>query len=212
MGMVMDACGQGGVMGRFPWKDRSMLIRHVAVLAFLPCIVVPSLAQAQSPVKPAASATAPVSHDPQATTATYGDWVLRCQKQGEGAPAIKTCEVAQSLQVQGQADPVVQIAIGRLSQKDPLKLVIVVPTNVSFPSTPQLAIDEKDEHPAMLTWRRCVPGGCVAETIVKDDLLKRWRSQSGRGRLQIKDAGNRDVVLPFSFRGLSEALDALNRS
>lgn len=187
-----------------------MPVRHIAALAFSACIAMPVAAWAQTAPKSPAAAQA--SSDPQATTATYGDWVLRCQKRSEGAQPIKTCEVAQSLQVQGQADPLVQIAIGRLNQKEPLKIVIVITPNVAFPSTPLLSIDEKDEQPAALTWRRCLPGGCVADAVLKDDVLKRWRTQTERGRLQVKDAGNRDVILPFSFRGLSDALDALNKS
>lgn len=173
-----------------------------AAIAVLASLSVSAYAQA-----PKAGAAAP---DPQATTATYGDWTLRCQRAGE--PAVKTCEIVQSLQVQGQPNPVAQIALGRPSPKEPLKLVVVVPTNVAFPSSPQLSIDEKDDGPAVLAWRRCIAGGCIAETVLKDDVLKRWRPQAERGRLQFKDATDRDVVLPFSFRGFADALDALTKS
>ena len=41
------------------------------------------------------------------------------------------------------------------------------------------------------------------------DLLTRWRPKAERGRIALKDGPGRDVVLPFSFRGLSQALDAM---
>jgi invasion protein IalB len=188
----------------------SMLQRSATAMAVVASLL-PTAVWGQT-TKGGAPAAAPVSADPQTTTATYGDWVLRCQRQGEGNQATKACEVVQSLQLQGQTAPIVQIAIGRPAPKDPLKIALVIAPNVSFPSSPLLAVDEKDPQPASLTWRRCLPGGCMADAVIKDDILKRWRAQNERGRLQVKDAADRDMVLPFSFRGLAEALDALNKS
>ncbi|WP_271023478.1 hypothetical protein [Rhizobium sp. RCAM05973] len=62
-----------------------------------------------------ASSAAPVSSEPNTTTASFGDWTLRCQRVGEAGKATRVCEVAQAMQVQGQTAPVAQIAIGRLS-------------------------------------------------------------------------------------------------
>ena len=168
----------------------------------------PAVSQTKSePGKPA-----PVGADPQSTTANYGDWVVRCQHVGDAATGRRVCEVAQIIQMQGGQGPVAQIAVGRLAAADPLRLTIVLPPNVSFPSSPRLAVDDKDALPADLSWRRCLPGGCFADIEIKDDLLQRWRSQSAQGIIKFKDSAGRDITLPFSFRGFAQALDALAKS
>jgi invasion protein IalB len=72
-------------------------------------LMLPAICLAE-PAKQAAPATtatpdAPIT-GPQATTATYGDWVLACQG---GAAGERMCEVSQSIQVQGQKAPIAQI-------------------------------------------------------------------------------------------------------
>src|SRR5580700_11429028 len=66
---------------------------------------------------------------PQRTTATYEDWTVRCETPA-ASPAQKSCEMVQTTQMQGQAAPVTQIAIGRPLKTDPLRLVIGLPVNV----------------------------------------------------------------------------------
>jgi invasion protein IalB len=69
--------------------------------------------------------------------------------------------------------------------------------------------NDKDSSPVELNWRNCTATGCVAEAKITDDILKRWRAQTERASVQIKDASGRDVAIPFSFRGIAQALDAL---
>lgn len=166
---------------------------------------------------PAASSTppakpAPVGADPVSTSATYGDWVLRCQRVGEGDKTQRVCEVAQTIQVQGQQSPIAQIALGRLGAADPLKVTVALPTNISLPGTVTMALNDKDPSPMPMTWRRCLPGACIADAVPSADALKAFRAAGDPGRLVFKDATGRDVTLPFSFRGLAQALDALTKA
>jgi invasion protein IalB len=171
-------------------------------------------AAGQTVAKPEAAkpAPGPVSADPQLTTANYGDWVVRCQRIGDGAAAQRLCEVAQSIQTQGAQAPIAQIAFGRIAAADPLRLTLVLPPNISFPSSPRMAVDDKDPRAIDLSWRRCLPGGCFADAEMKDDMLQHWRAQTSQGQVRFKDSAGRDVALPFSFRGLAQALDALAKS
>jgi invasion protein IalB len=165
--------------------------------------------------KPAPAASPPVSSEPQNTAASYGDWTVRCQRTGDGAQAPRLCDMEQTLQMQnqqGQQSPVAQIALGRASPKDPIKLVVTLPTNVSFPSSVKFTIDDKDNQPIELAWLRCLPGGCYAAADFKDDDAKRWKAQAGNGRLQFKDGAGRDQAWPFSFRGFAQAMDGLGKS
>jgi invasion protein IalB len=154
---------------------------------------------------------APVGAEPQLTTAAFGDWILRCVRQTEGSVTRRICEVSQSLQVQGGQGPVAQVAFGRLERSQPLRLTALLPNNISLPSTVRALADENDSQPVELAWRRCLPGGCVAEIEISQAALQRLRTQSDVGRISFKDAGNRDVVLPVSLRGLAQALDAYGR-
>jgi invasion protein IalB len=137
---------------------------------------------------------------------------LRCQRIAAASSTQQVCEVTQTVQAQGQQNPILQLSIGLLRAKEPMKLTIVAPVNVSFPSVARLAIDEKDLQPAELIWRRCLPGGCFAELEIKDELLKRWRALVAGGLVQIVDAAGREIAIPFSFRGFAQALDALLKS
>jgi invasion protein IalB len=160
---------------------------------------------------PPAVAPAPVSAEPQTTMSTYGDWTVRCTHTETPAPA-HVCDIVQSLQVQGQQAPIAQIEIVRSGLKEPMRIVVQLPVNVSLPSSVRVAADDKDPQPLELSWRRCVPGGCFAETELKDDVLKRYRAQTANGKMQFKDAAGREVPLPFSFRGLPQALDGLAKA
>jgi invasion protein IalB len=183
----------------------SLAIPAVAAIAVLALPLAAARAETKAPP--------PVSAEPQNTAAAYDNWILRCQRVGDSGPRI--CDVDETLQTQtqqGQQSPVALIVVGRPSPKDPLRLVVTLPANVSFPSSVKLAIDDKDTQPIELSWNRCVPGGCSAATEFKDDSMKRWRAQSGEGRLQFKDGAGREQSWPFSFRGFAQAMDGLAKT
>jgi invasion protein IalB len=154
-----------------------------------------------------AAVTPPVSADPTMTTAAFGDWLLRCVRTGESG-RDKLCEVLQSITVEGQSAPFAQVAIGRLQPKDPLRVTVVLPHNVTLGTPAQVQAGEGDP-PFGLTWQRCLPGGCFAEAVLADDVRTRWRAASRAGSMSFADGAGRRIGLPISFRGLSQALDAL---
>jgi invasion protein IalB len=167
----------------------------------------PRPAQPSSPSP--APAPAPISSEPQSTTATYGDWVLRCVRAADQPQ--KFCEVAQTLEVKGQG-VVAQIALAHPPGKEPLRMTVVLPTNVSLTSGVRVSVGDKDENPAELLWKRCTPGGCAAEIDVREDLLRSWRAQSGAGEIRYILPSAKPLALSFSFRGLGVALDNLPKA
>ncbi len=195
-------------------------MRKIVSLVWCAALLLPSAVWAQSSSSRSSTSAAPPPAAAQAgdagaemTTATYGDWQLRCRNPGSPAagqpPASRTCEVVQSVVVQGQTAPFAQLAFGKVPPTEGLFFTAVLPTNVTFPSTVRFQIDEADKQPVELAWTRCLPGGCFASIAPKDDVLKRWRAQNEAGRFIFKSGGGQDVTVPFSFRGLSRALDAL---
>jgi invasion protein IalB len=188
-------------------------LRRPAVAALLALGMMASLPAASAQAAKAAptkAAPAPVTSDPGSTSASYGDWVLRCQRIGEAEKAQRLCEVSQTIQAQGQRDPIAQVAFGRLPNDPALRLTVALPPSVSFPSTVEIA----STAPVLTTslqWKRCLPGGCFADAVPGDDVVKGWRALTSAGKLTFKDAGGHDVALPVSFRGLTQALDALGK-
>jgi invasion protein IalB len=160
--------------------------------------------------KPEVSRTI-VDATPTSTSASFGDWVLRCQRLGNGTETLHVCEVAQQIRAQDQQNPLAEVAIGRLKKSDPLLLTVVLPVNVAFPNSPSFSPDAKDSDPLDLGWRKCLPGGCFADVVLKDDVLQRWKAQSGNGRLTWKDAAGRDFAIGVSSNGLAQALDAFSK-
>jgi invasion protein IalB len=166
---------------------------------------------APAQVTPAQVTPAPVASTPNATTAAFGDWVMRCARQGEAVDAPRVCEAALTLQVQGQQGPVLQFAFGRLQSGQPLRITVVTPPNVAFPSTVALRLQERGPALLDLNWRRCIPGACIAEADPTPALMQQLRSLAEPARVVFKDAADREVILPLSVRGLPQALDALQR-
>lgn len=194
-------------------------MRTIVELATLGAVLVigASSAAAQSsapksggqPAAPSAASVQPVATEPTSTTASFGDWTLRCQRVSDGAKEIRICEVAQILQSQGQQAPIAQVALGRPAAGEPLRVTAVMPVSVSFPSVVQITLGEKDAKPLDLGWRRCVPAGCFADAAPGDDMVKQWRKASEAGRIVFKDAAGRELALPLSVRGLDQAVEAL---
>jgi len=162
-----------------------------------------------NPEAPAAVKTAdPISSDPQLTTATFGDWVERCQRVNANGEARRLCEVALTVTAQGQSQPLAEIAIGRAKKSDPLRLTLVLPVNVSFPSAPKATVEGDD--PLDLAWRQCVPAGCFADAAFTADSQRSWRDAK-TAKVESKAAGGQAFSFNISLRGLPQALDALAR-
>ena len=143
---------------------------------------------------------------PNVTTANFGDWVLRCETR---AAAPRGCEVLQSLQDQ-RRQPVAQFAFGRTQRSDPMRLLVLIPANITVIAP--MVIQLPDRGPPMpVTLRACGPRGCVAEAEINAAQLARLRARDVQGRLEYRDALNAEVALPFSTRGFGQALDALAR-
>src|SRR6202789_2244362 len=184
-------------------------VSALAGIASVACTLHSANVGAQTAAPTPSPRASPVSDEPAATTASFGDWVMRCQRTGEGDKAVKSCEAAQTIQVQGQTAPIAQIGIGRLSPGEPLRITVILPPNITLPSNVHVVTDEKDDPGIDLAWRRCLPGGCIAEVKLERETIKNGRARSAPGKLSFKDATGRVVAIPFSFRGLAQSLDAL---
>ncbi|WP_341991150.1 invasion associated locus B family protein [Azorhizobium sp. AG788] len=176
------------------WAGRSRALARVLPLCGMVGIALAGMSQSAGAQTPPA---------PQTTTATYQDWLVRCASP-EGQP--KACEVAQTFQAQGGQGAIAQIALGRATKTDPMRLIVELPPGVRLPAGVTVQTSEK-ASPLTLAFQTC-PRSCFAELELKPDQVQALRSASGPGVLTFEDGSRRKVQLPVSFNGFAAALDA----
>jgi len=167
--------------------------------------------RSNGPATPPKPTSAGDTKAPQTAVVSYGDWGLHCQQTGAQPQSRRSCEVSQNVMLQNQSAPFAQIAFGTPVPTAGLHMTVVVPINISFPSAVRVALDEKDPQPMVLDWTRCLPAGCFASAVVKNDALRKWRAAAAQGRVSFANSSEQQVVMPVSFRGLEQALDALSK-
>ena len=145
------------------------------------------------------------------TTATYDDWVLQCAVQA-GPPAHKTCDIEQltQMQSQGRSVPLSRIAIGRPEKGQPARLTVQVPVNVYLRT--EVRVQASTSDPGLAApFDRCLPVGCFADFILKDDAIKKFRAATAAGKMTFQSANGQSVAIPLSFKGFGPAFDALHK-
>jgi invasion protein IalB len=90
----------------------------------------------------------------------------------------------------------------------PIKLVMQVPTNVTLSTNVRIQIADADPGVAA-PFARCAPAGCFVDFELKDDTVKKFRAASGNGKITYADVTGHEVVVPLSFSGFDQALEAL---
>lgn len=180
-------------------------------LTALLLLATPALAQQRAqPTTPPAPVAAP---EAERSTATFGDWTVRCERVA-GPPPRRQCEMVQSVLVQPQggqpAQAVAQYVVGRVAPNEPFRFVVVLPVNLSFAAPVRLVAD--GDPPLSLGHTRCAPVGCFAEVTLTEEMLRRLRARNVEqpGRVEFRDAADRDQQHPLSFRGLAQALASLS--
>jgi invasion protein IalB len=171
----------------------------------------PRSSPAPSPTPPAVQVPRSAAQDeaPQRTTATYEDWIVQCEMQNGPTPE-KVCDMAQMTQMQGKNIPFSRVAIARPVKGQPIKLFVQLPVNVSFRTNVRIQTSDSDAG-VVAPFARCLPAGCFADFEIKEEVVKKLRAASGAGKLSFADAAGREVAIPLSFKGFSQALDALGK-
>ena len=187
---------------------------------------VPAAANTPSSVGSAQSA-APQTEEqkpaPQARVQKFDDWYYRCidGKAADGA-AADSCEVAQIATVkQGDQDVnVLTLAVAKVpaptstdkkAAKQPaseLVLTTLVPLNMYIPAG--LSIDVSDKPVVQLVYRNCNQAGCWAQQKLDAKMVSALsKASDGTGHVQMMNG--QKVNIKFSLKGLSAALDALQK-
>jgi invasion protein IalB len=172
----------------------------------------------------APSADAQQQPGPQAHVQKFDDWYYRCVdgKAADGS-ATTSCEVAQIATVkQGDQDVnVLTLAIAKATDAPSaaskkvakpaaveLVLTTLVPLNMYIPAG--LNIDVADKPVVQLAYRNCNQAGCWAQQKLDSKMVAALsKASDGTGHVQMMNG--QKVNIKFSLKGLSAALDALQK-
>jgi invasion protein IalB len=189
-----------------------------------------------APAQPAAQAT-PSQQDastsvpqggqlaqPQVHATKFDSWYYRCfdGKAADGAP-VSSCEVAQIATVkQGEQNvnvltlafaaappsaPAAATKSGKSAASDIL-LTALVPLNMYLPAG--LGIDAGDKPVVQLAYRNCNQSGCWAQQKLDAKAMAALQKNSD-GISHVQLMNGQKVNIKFSLKGLSSALEALNK-
>ncbi|NTJ36351.1 invasion associated locus B family protein [Agrobacterium rhizogenes] len=186
----------------------------------------PAPAAANSPASTGSAQGSPAAANeqppaPQARVQKFDDWYYRCidGKAADGA-ATTHCEVAQIATVkQGDQDVnVLTLAIAKADAPDKktakqpasdLVLTTLVPLNMYLPAG--LSIDAGDKPVVQLAYRNCNQAGCWSQQKLDTKTISALaKAADGVGHVQMMNG--QKVNIKFSLKGLSAALDALQKS
>ena len=134
----------------------------------------------------------------------HGDWQIRCDTP-PGAPT-EQCALIQSVTAEDR--PNVGLTVIVLKTADPtIRLMrVLAPLGVLLPNKLGLRIDAADV--GRVDFVRCLPNGCVAEVVVKDDLLNRLRTGQNATFI-IFQTPEEGIGIPVSLKGFGEGFDKL---
>lgn len=141
---------------------------------------------------------------PQATTATYRDWTLRCDHLAENPPR-QVCEVVQAIRAQDGQAVLAQIVLGRPAPDLPVKLIVQLPAGVWLPANVALIAPSGETVTASFT--RCLQL-CVADTDTDAALIDALKAATEPARLVFQDGNRRPIELPISLNGFTAAIGA----
>jgi invasion protein IalB len=161
------------------------------------------------PTSPGQAAQPAAAAGPQASTstATFDDWVVRCETR---PPAPKVCEAAQTIAARGpnqQQSVIAEVVFGRVGKSDPMKLIVQLPPGVWLPGGASFTIGEGTN--VALVYTRCTQA-CIAEAELKPEFIQTLRgwTKTDPARLEFDDGAQHKVALNVSLKGLPAALAA----
>lgn len=135
---------------------------------------------------------------------TYTDWTVKC----ETAPGAQSeqCFMFQNRVLRDTGKRILHTSVGYLPGQSEPVMLLTTPLGVSLPHGLVLWLD--DEVLAEVPFQVCQTQGCRGGLKLEGALLERLRA-GGTARVVFHDAQRREVDLPVSLAGFSEALAAL---
>ena len=216
--------------------NKTLSIKTLTSVAFLSSTLLAFSAMAQEQSSPAANtpssaggaqgsaaAASEQQPAPQARVQKFDDWYYRCiDGKAQDGSVTTSCEVAQIATVkQGDQDVnILTLAVAKAptptatdkkATKQPaneLVLTTLVPLNMYLPAG--ISIDAGDKPVVQLGYRNCNQTGCWAQQKLDAKMVAALaKATDGIGHVQMMNG--QKVNIKFSLKGLSTALDALQK-
>ena len=135
-------------------------------------------------------------------TQQFEDWTLRCRPAPE--TQLRNCVIEQNVVAEGK--PVLQVMAGKYGPEKVLSAVINVPVGVRLP--PGLVIQVDERALRMFPFEVCNSRSCEVRAVLDADLLQDFKAGL-TGHVKVQNAGGQEMILRFSLKGFSAALQAL---
>lgn len=145
--------------------------------------------------------SSPAASEP-AKTETHGDWVAQCVER----PNVPPCEIAQAATSKTTGQQMMRIAVAYSGSGERYAVQIQVPLGVRLSQAPRVRLDETTDLEGY-GFTRCDAEGCYIERLLGAAEIARLRAAKA-GVLAVIGADGKPLVLPLSFNGFGDALDA----
>lgn len=148
------------------------------------------------------------AQQPERTVSSYGNWELRCDRVVENDQTRESCEVVQTIQVQGRSEPLTRLALGRPEGSDNFLIVLQLPIGLWLPVGASLEFSGDAAFEA--TFRRCLPNACLADLVVEDAIIEALSDEADESaRIVFAMQEANPTRVPILPRGFAAAFDAL---
>jgi invasion protein IalB len=171
----------------------------VALAGALPVAVLPALS-ADTGAAPAPALATASADGATALRETYDDWTVVCA----ATPSGKTCAMQQELRIKENNQRVLAIELRPAGTG--AEGALVLPFGLALDKGATLQIDDGAAG-APLTFRTCVPAGCVAPVSINARMLANLRKGAALKVKVTPDGGGAAMQWPVSLKGFSAAFD-----
>ena len=142
--------------------------------------------------------------EPEQTTATYGEWTVRCVAHEELPP----CDMIQVAVEHTSGREVLRLSLAHLGEGSRIGVQAWVPLGVWVSAGVQLHVDGEEVALEGFGFTRCEGSGCFIESVVKESNLTPFKHGKEGGLVVLNSAGApRGVRL--GFLGFTAALEAM---
>lgn len=144
-----------------------------------------------------------------AVAATHGEWEIRCFIPEEGR-GTETCALHQFVAAEGRPDADLRILVWRDADVGPV-LQVVTPLDVRLRQQVSVTVD--GEAIGRMEFERCTVDGCIAEVLIDDAALERFRTGTTAlfGYHLVGDPAEAPGIgFPIGLEGFAEGFDALD--
>ena len=144
------------------------------------------------------------SAEPEQTTATYGEWTVRCVAREELPP----CDMLQVAVEQASGRTVLRLSLAHLGEGGRIGVQAWVPLGVWVSAGVQIQADGQEVELAEFDFTRCEGSGCFIEGVVEESSLAPFK-RGKEGGLVVLDSTGAPRGVRLVFTGFTAALEAM---